>query len=164
MKPLALLAGAALVLGACAASEPQPVTVAAINVEADLTSIGNRDAVAYWQNLDSDLETAIAAEFVGRIDPAGVTVNVDVDELSLANALNAGLADEDARLSGQVEVVNADGTRAGTYNVSATTREAALHLPPGANVTTVPASSAEFYQAVVTAFARGTADVVTGGN
>jgi len=163
MKPLGMLAVAALALAACAQEAPPPLRIAEINVDADLTAIGSRDAVAYWQNLDSDLETAIAGEFVGRIAPQGKTINVDVDELSLANALNAGLGAEDARLSGRVEVVNMDGSDGGIYDVTATSSEALTYLPPGTNITSVPPSSGEFYRAVVQAFARGTAEVVTAG-
>jgi hypothetical protein len=160
MKPLALLAGAALVLGACAAQPPDPMRIAEINVNADLTAVSSRNAAAYWRGLDTDLETAIATEFVGRLDAPGRTINVDVDELSLANALTTGLGPDDARLAGRVEVLNPDGTQAGVFDVTASTREAAIFLPPGTNVTTIPPSSTEFYLAVVQAFARGTADVV----
>lgn len=162
MRPLALLAGAALLVGACAAQPPDPLRIAEINVNADLSSIGNRDAVAYWQGLDADLETAIATEFVGMIDPAGSTINVDVDELALANALTAGLGAEDARLAGTVEVVNPNGTVAGLYDVTASTRQAAVFLPPDTDITRVPPTSTEFYFAVLQAFARGTAEAVTG--
>ena len=164
MTRLGLLAGAALVLGACAAEAPAPLTISEINVDADLSSIGSRSAAAYWQRLDTDLEAAIASQFVGRIDPTDVTgriINVDIDELSLANAMTADLTAEDARLSGQVEVIGPDGTS--TYNVTALTRDAVNYLPPGSNITTIPPSSAEFYRAVVQAFARGTAELVAGG-
>lgn len=160
MRPHALLAGAALFLAACAGQPPEPVTVSEVNVTADLSAIGNRNAVGYWQSLDSDLEAALAAEFVGRIDPGGRIVNVDIDELSLQDAFTRGMMTEDARLSGQVEVVTTEGTS--TYNVSASTRDAVTYLPPGTDVTTIPPTSAEFYQAVVRAFARGTAEVVLG--
>lgn len=160
MKPLALLAGAALVLGACAAREPDPTTIAAINVNADLSAISSRDAAVYWRSLDADLETALATEFVGRIAPVGRTINVDVDELSLANAFTVGLGPDDARLAGRVELVEADGSTGGVFDVTASASEAALFLPPGTNIATIPPSSAEFYRAVVLAFARGTADAV----
>ena len=65
---------------------------------------------AYWQNLSADLETAIASQFVGRIDPAGTRINVDVDEISLNSPFTSGATAETARLSGRVELVNPDGT------------------------------------------------------
>lgn len=160
MRLHALVAGAAMFLGACAAQPPDPVTVSEVNVTADMSSIGNRNAVRYWQNLGTDLEAAMAAEFVGHVDPAGRIVNVDIDELSLSNIMTADRVSEDARLAGQVEVVGADGTS--TYNVSATTRDVATFLPTDANITTIPPTSQQFYGAVVRAFARGAAEVVLG--
>jgi hypothetical protein len=166
MRPHGIIAGAALALAlaACAREEP-PMTIAEVNVTSDLAAIGSRDAVAYWQNLDADLETALAAEFVGRVDPnLGKTINVDVDELSLTNALSPSLAAEDARLAGRVEVVNADGTSGGAYNVTASSQDAITYLPAGSNTPVVQPSSSEFYSAVVRAFAEGTAQVVLAGS
>jgi hypothetical protein len=159
MRPLALLAAAGLVLAACARQE-EPLTIAEVNVDTDLASIGSPEAVAYWQDLSADLETALASQFVGRIGETGRTVNVDVDELSLSNALTANLADEDARLAGRVEVINADGTTDSAYRVTATTNDVMTFLPPGTDIVSVPPTSAAFYGAVVQAFARGTAEVV----
>src|SRR5690606_40338364 len=136
MRLHALVAGAAMFLGACAAQPPDPVTVSRVNVTADMSSIGNRNAVRYWQNLGTALEAAMAAEFVGHVDPAGRIVNVDIDELSLSNIMTADRVSEDARLAGQLEVVGADGTS--TYNVSATTRDVATFLPTDVNITTIP--------------------------
>lgn len=160
MKAIVLATVSAIALAACAAKEPQPVTVSKINVSADLGAVTSREAARYWRNVDADVEAALAAEFVGRIDPSGKIVNVDIDEISLTNSLSSGLAPNDARLSGLVTIENADGTAVGSYNVSATQSQAASYLPEGA--TSVPMSSTEYYEAVVRAFARGTAEVVTG--
>lgn len=162
MRPLGMLAAAALVLGACAAQE-EPLTVAEVNVSTDLSAVNSREAVAFWTNLDADLETAIASEFVGRIGSPGLTINVDVDELTLTNAFASGLAADDARLSGRVEARNPDGTMHSAYTVTATAQDAVTFLPAGTDVVTVPPSSAAFYSAVVQAFARGAAEVVTQG-
>jgi hypothetical protein len=162
MKRHALLAGAAaLALAACAREpEPAPVsrTVSAIEVNTDLQSIGNAEAVRYWQNLDQDLETALAAEFVNSIDPEGVVVTVDVSELELANFMAAGTSE--ASLSGQVTVTTPPGAELGVYDVAASTDQAAVFLPEGTDITAIPRTSSDFYSAVVQAFARGVAGVV----
>ena len=90
MRTLGLLAGAALVLAACAGGEPEPLTISEITVEADLPAIGSPQAVAYWQGLSADLETALAAEFAGQLDPLGKRILVDVDELTLTSGFAAG--------------------------------------------------------------------------
>ena len=58
MKPLALLAGAALVLTACGGlGQEEPLTISEITVETDLSAVGSREAVAYRQTLSDDLES-----------------------------------------------------------------------------------------------------------
>ncbi|HET6692361.1 MAG TPA: hypothetical protein VFG74_16025 [Miltoncostaeaceae bacterium] len=161
MRTLGLIAGAALLLAACGgAPGNEPLTISGVNVEADLPSVGSPQAVAYWKNLSPDLETAIAAQFAGSIDPTGKTINVDVDELSLASPFAAGATAQTAQLAGTVTLVNPDGTNAAVYNVTATSADLVTYLPAGENIVTVAPTSAEYYRAIVQAFARGTADTL----
>jgi hypothetical protein len=156
MRKLALLAGGALLLAACSGSPEQPFTVADISVEADLAAVGSRQAVSYWQGLSSDLETAIASEFVGRIDPAGNSIVVDVDEISLSSPFSSSATAQTAVLSGRVELLNPAGTREAAYDVTASAQDVQDFLPVGTDITSVPPTSTEYYAAVVQAFARGT--------
>lgn len=160
-KTFALLAGSAVLLAACAGGEEEvagPPMISEITVSTDLQSIGNAEAVSYWQGLSSDLETALAAEFVNNISPTGAIMTVDVDEISLANSYTATTGDN-ARLTGTV-VLTEPGAREeviSTYNVSATSNEAAALIVPaeGTTVTTISPTSTEFYASVVAAFAQG---------
>jgi hypothetical protein len=157
MKPLALLSGAALFLAACAGSQDQPLMISDVSVQTDLAAVGSREAVSYWQSLNSDLETAIANEFVGRIDPAGPSITVDVDEISLNSPFLAGASPATATLSGRVELISPAGTTDAAYNVTATAQDAIDFLPAGSDITTIQPTSAEYYRAIVQAFARGVA-------
>jgi hypothetical protein len=163
MRTLGLLAGAAVLLAGACAREPEPLRVSEIVVNTDLPAIQGPQAVAYWQDLSQDLETAMAAEFVGRIDPLGSSVLVDVDELSLTTAFVPGATVEDAQLSGRVTVENPDGTTAAAYDVTASASDAVAYLPEGANVVQISPTSDEYYQAIVRAFARGAATAVLTG-
>lgn len=163
MKSLGLLAGAALLLAACANSEPEPLAISDVTVETDLAAVGSRGAVSYWRGLSADLETAIANQFVGRIDPAGPTIHVDVDELSLNSAFTSATA-ETAVLTGRVDLVSPAETTISSYNVTARSQDVQDFLPTGANVVSVPPTSAEYYQAIVQAFARGVALTLDGDN
>jgi hypothetical protein len=163
MRTLGLLAGAALALAACAGREPEPLTISEIQVETDLTAVGSREAVAYWQSLSSDLETAIANQFVGSIDPAGNVITVDVDEISLTSPFASGATAETARLSGRVEMLNPAGTSEGAWNITATAQDVVDFLPVGTNVETVRPTTPEYYSAVVQAFARGAALSIQAG-
>ena len=90
MRPLGLLTGAALLLAACSGKGSEPLLISEINVDTDLSAVGTSDAVDYWKGLNSDLETAIAGQFVGRTDPLGKRISVDVDEISLNSAFAPG--------------------------------------------------------------------------
>ena len=164
MGRLGLLAGAALMLAACAGGEEEPLTISEVRVETDLAAVGSREAVAYWQRLSSDLETAIAAQFVGRIDPAGNVITVDVDELSLNSPFASDATAETARIAGRVEMLNPAGTSEGAWDVSASATDVATYLPPGSNIVSVPPTSSEYYGAVVRAFAHGVATTVQAGS
>ena len=61
MKAIVLATVSAIALAACAAKEPQPVTVSKINVSADLGAVTSREAARYWRNVDADVEAALAA-------------------------------------------------------------------------------------------------------
>jgi hypothetical protein len=162
MRSLGLLAGAALLVAACAGQQEQPLMISDVSVETDLAAVGSREAVAYWQSLSGDLETAIANQFVGRIDPAGPEVRVDVDELSLSSPFMSGATAETARLSGRVELVSPAETVESAYDVTVSAQDVVDFLPVGSNVVTIAPTSAEYYQAVVQAFARGVALTLQG--
>ena len=55
MKPLALIAGAALLLAACAGSRNEPLQISNVSVSTDLSAVGSREAVGYWKGLSGDL-------------------------------------------------------------------------------------------------------------
>jgi hypothetical protein len=138
--------------------------ISAVTAPPDLAAVGSRDAVNYWKSLDSDLETAVAEQFVGRTDPLGKKITIDIDEISLNSVFAPGANGETARLSGRVDLVNPDGTTDAAYNVTASSQDIANYLPPGSNTATVPPTSSQYYRAIVQAFARGTAQVLTGAS
>ena len=157
MRSLGLLAGCALALAACAGQpKNQPLTISDVSVEADLPAVTSRSAVAYWSHLSDDLKTAIATEYAGSIDPQGKKIDVDVDEISLSTPFATGATTETARLSGRVNLINVDGTNAASYDVTATAQDVATYLPPGSDIVKLSPTSAEYYRAVVQAFAAGT--------
>lgn len=158
-----MIAGAAaLVLAACSSAPPPPLTIADVKVSADLPAVGSHEAVAYWKNLSTDLETAIAGQFVGNLAPNGKHIQVDVDELSLSSPFTPGATATTARLTGLVTLLNPDGTRAAAYNVSASAQDVQNILPEGSK--SIPATSGAYYQAIVEAFARGVANTLRESN
>lgn len=152
MKAFALLTASALALAACSTetAAPSRQAISEISVNTDLTAVGNSSAVEYWDSLSQDLETALANQFVNDISPSGARIDVDVDELSLAESYSEGFG-QNSTLSGRVTVTDMRDAPLGTYNVSASMAQAQA-VEPGAQPSV---DSAEFYQALVQAFAQG---------
>jgi hypothetical protein len=157
-----VIAAAAIALSACAGADaPQPVQVSDVVVETDLSAVSSPQAASYWGNLSGDLSSAIAAEFVDQTAPEGWIVMVDVDEIALANAFQSSLGADEARLSGTVNLIRPGSDDVfDSWAVSASANEAATFMTGDADVTVVQPSSAEFYAAVVRAFASGVGDTV----
>lgn len=160
MKTLVLLAASAIALAACAGKTPEPLTISGVSVEADLPAVGSREAISYWQNLGDDLQTAIAEQYVGRTAETGKHIDVDIDEISLNSPFMSGATAETAKLSGRVTLTNPDTTTAAAYDVTASAQDVATYLPPGSTLVSVKPTSAEYYRAVVQAFAKGTAQTL----
>ena len=164
MRMPAMTAAAALMVAACTTGTEAPPTISDITVETDLTAIQSREAVEFWQSLSSDLETALAAEFAGRIDPSGNPLVVDIDELSMQRSFGAGVTVEDANLSGRATLVTpGDGFEDDTYTITASSSDVIGNLPENTDVVTISPTSDAYYRAIVQAFARGTADAFSGG-
>ena len=161
MKVLALLTASALALAACSGEEEAPARqpISEITVDTDLSAIGNARAVDYWGRLSTDLQTALATQFVGDISPRGAVLSVDVDDLSLANAYSSQFG-QNSTLSGQVTVTDQRGEQLSSYTVTATSSQA-LATATGAERTITPGSS-DFYAALIHAFAAGVDQTING--
>ena len=57
---------------------------------------------------------------------------------------------------------NPDGTTAAAYDVTATSSQDVVELPARRARRTISPTSAEYYQAIVRAFARGAAETIAG--
>jgi hypothetical protein len=140
--------------------------VAKIDVQVDLSAVQNEQAAAYWANLETDLENALAARLVdrlvteeakpdenGKIDGAQITV--DIREVELANALQRELNLGDAVLVGQVTVSDdTDNSNADGYELSASLENAQVVVPEGMTVV-LSTDTNEAYTRLVDVFAEG---------
>jgi hypothetical protein len=153
------------VLAACASGEPEPLLISSVTVNTDLSAVQSREAVEYWQNLSSDLETAIATEFAGSIDTSGHPITVDIDELSLSETFAPGATIDNATLSGLVTLQDTvpDARPDPAYTITATAQDATSYLPAD-NVVEVNPTTPQYYEAIVKAFASGAADVLRQGS
>ncbi|SOB99286.1 hypothetical protein [Rhodobacter maris] len=149
-----MLASSALVGPALANTTP----VHEVDVETDITAIANPKAADYWGRISDDLQSAIAARLAenDQLAPQGAVLDVDIDELALANTFEKVTSDEDAVLVGTVRVLNRDD-RSPIDNYTVTVNTAAAHafdkegkLKEGAYF-----DSPAYYVAMVNAFANG---------
>lgn len=146
----AALLGAALSMPALAA-EPM---IKSIDVETSLTDLGNPEAAIYWKSIDTDLETAIAAQLVGRLGDEGMDIRIDMNEVELANFLQARVGAAESSMSGTVHVIDlTDNTNFKTFDLTVTMNQALPMMPPGTDIAVIPPTSAEVYSAMVATFA-----------
>jgi hypothetical protein len=164
MKLIAATGAALAIALVSAQAQEAPVTVSAIHVVADVTTIASPSAADYWRDLPADLEDALAREFVGSLDSEGQALLVAVDTLSLKEAYDLGFGD-DARLVGRVQLVEPGSEEVtATWDIAASARQAESFFPADVDVVTIDRTSREFYDAVVGAFARGVVETVRGGS
>ncbi len=130
------------------------IQVKSVVVEADLATVENRTAAGYWADLSTDLTNAIVARVADRIDEKGVAISVDIAEVELSNGFQEALGLADTRLTGKVRVRNAeDPSRDKTYDLTIDVNQAKAFIPAGTDVTTLPAGTRIYYDAMVGAFA-----------
>ena len=148
----AALLGAALTLPALALADEPPIK--SIDVQTSLTDLANPEAAAYWKSLDTDLETAIAAQLVGRLADEGMDIKVDMSEVALANYFQSQVGAAQSTMSGTVHVIDlTDNTNFKTFELTVTMNQALPLLPAGVDIAVIPPTSSEVYSAMVATFA-----------
>lgn len=146
---------AVLTLGTAGFADTLP-TVKSIQVDAELGSIENPAAAAYWTTISDDLENAIVAQLTDRIADDGVKVTIDLEEVSLSGGFAEAANLAETRLVGDVTMTHdSDNTRFGTYQLTVDINAAKPFIPEGMDVTTIPADSKVYYDAMIATFADG---------
>jgi hypothetical protein len=149
---LAAATGAALAGPALADDLPK---VKSIEVETTLDDLNNPQAAAYWKSLDADMETAIAAQLVDRLGDEGLEINVDMDEVELANFFEEQVGAGENKLAGRVKVKDVtDNSNYKTFDLTVRVQQILPLLPEGTEVTVIVPTSDEVYSALVAGFSR----------
>ncbi len=152
----AALAG--LMMTTAPAAFAQDAMVKEVQVAVDLASVQNTKAADYYAQLPADLQNAIVADLAGKYaadSEDGLTLSVDIDEVSLANGYEAAAGTADSALTGRVVTYKGpERDEEHFYDLSVTFADAgATYLPAGTDMTVIRPGSAEYYQAMVAAFA-----------
>lgn len=157
-RRFAALTATAFLLGGTAIAQEAP-TVKDVTVEAELTAVTNDRAAAYWADLATDLEAAIAARVADQIAEDGTQITVDISEVELSSGFEeaAGLAD--TRLVGQVRMENeANPTRFSVFELTVDVNQVLPMMPEGTALSEVTADTDRFYTTMVEAFAQAVVD------
>ncbi len=142
----------AVMAGSMAQAEPEKI--AEVNVTADLSAIQNEKAAAYWATLAVDVQGAIIARLVDRIDEDGATIKVDLREVELASSFERAINASDAVLVGQVNVLDAkNNSDLYAYELTISLGTAATVGADGKSVSYDTLDTPEAYMALVNAFA-----------
>lgn len=144
---------AGLMLAGAAFAGPDD-KVKSVEVEMDITALTNAAAAARFATTADDLQGAILAQVVDRTAEEGMEIKIDLSEVELSNSFTEAVGAADTRLVGVVNVSDMnDNTNFNTYELTVTVEQAASFFPPEFDQSTVTASSDEYYQAMITAFA-----------
>ncbi|MFN4172593.1 MAG: hypothetical protein ACK4GW_12655 [Pseudorhodobacter sp.] len=157
-RKFAAMTATALLLGGTAMAQDQ-LTVSEIAVAADLTAVTNPAAAAYWANLATDLEAAIASRVAEQIAEDGTRITVDISEIELSSGFESALGLADTRLVGQVRMDNeANPTRFSVFELTVDVNQVIPTLPEGTTLDQVTADTDAFYRTMVDAFAQAVVD------
>ena len=170
-RSLLLMCGAA----AMAACAPQPytnplsremragLTFARVDVVTTGTAFDSALAAGYSSRLGPDLTGSLRREFADRLDPAGMTLSVEIARLNVAGSVRTAFGSDQSRLLGTARVIDRNGALLATYPIqveagrAAETRTAALAR---AAVTTAD----RFYRSLLDDFARATREQILGAD
>ena len=145
----------ALLLATTAHAAPDD-KVKEIVVELDLTAVTNPAAARRYATIATDLQGAIAARLVDRIDEKGAKILVDLSEVELSNTFTEATGAADTRLVGTVNIyADAAVDMPMAYELTVDVNQAVPFFPVEIDRATLTASSDEFYKAMIAAFAEG---------
>ena len=130
--------------------------VAEVTVSADIASLQNATAAAYWATLPEDLQMAIRAQLVDRIDAGGSKINVDISEIELSNSFERAIGAADGVLVGSVHVTDPSNNQIyDDYQIIVTLGSAPMISADGTQIVFSTLDEPQPYETLITKFAEG---------
>lgn len=153
------LSGMAMLLVTSTAFAQALPTVKSVDVLAELESIENAQAAAYWAGITVDLDNAIEARLTNQMAGDGVTVMVDIEEVSLSNGFEEVFGLADTRLVGMVyQKSETDPSRTRSYEMQVDVNQSLPMMPADIDLETLPADTRVYYEAMINTFAQVVVD------
>jgi len=132
------------------------VEISDIEIRSEAAVIADNEATTYWPNLDNDLKNALIEELAGDSSESGVVMQVTVRELSVAE--HASPTSDDGTLSTTIMFI-AGGQAAGSLEHTISVNQEGEDGVFTDRIV-LPRSSDEFYQALVSHYAKTAAQKV----
>lgn len=128
--------------------------VSTVDVTIDLPAVTNKAAALRFTNISDDLKNAITALLVDRIAADGEKIGIDISEVELSNSYTEDAGTADTRLVGIVSITDAaDNSNFESYTLTVDVNQIKTFLPTTVDMTTLKASSDEYYKALIQAYA-----------
>lgn len=130
--------------------------VAEVTVSADVGTLQNATAAAYWATLPEDLQAAIQAEVSDRIDAGGSRISVDISEVELSSSFERAIGAADGVLVGKVTVQDPNNNQMyDDYQIIVTLGSAPMVSADGTQVVFSSLDEPQAYETLVKKFAEG---------
>jgi hypothetical protein len=154
MKKTLLALGLTTALSGAALADTLP-TIMSLDVTVDMGTVTNEKAAKYWGQLEADLEGAIKAKIANQIDEKdGAKLNIDIDEVTLADGFTDTLGIENSVLKGMVhETHDRDNSRFNSYELTVSYDLATPVLGEGFNPNASEDDANRAYEVMVDIFA-----------
>ncbi len=134
-------------------------TIASVDVTIDLPAVTNTAAAQRFNHIADDLKNAIAALLVDRLSEDGAKITVDISAVELSNSYTESAGIADTKLVGLVHILDDKQHKLfDNYTLTIDVNQAKTFLAPTIDMTTLKASSDEYYKAMIQAFANAVVD------
>ena len=130
--------------------------VSEVTVSADIGSLQNATAAAYWATLPEDLQAAIQLEIANRVDNGGSRINVDISEVELSSSFERAIGAADGVLVGTVDVDDPNNNQLyDDYKIIVTLGSAPMVSADGKEVVFSSLDEPQAYETLIKKFAEG---------
>ncbi len=149
LKTTLAASAAAMIATATMAMTP----IEEIEVTADMEAVANYEAATIWQSLPEDLERRLETRLNADFVEGGGKIEVDIDEISLANNFEQVAGLEDAELAGKVTLYGVGGYFDEAYDLSVSALDVLQYIPEENRIVAPNINSVEIYSAMLDGFA-----------
>ena len=131
-----------------------------LRVEAEPESAQGAAAINRIAIVDEDIENAISRRIEERLAAAGINVSVDLERIEVATGYDALIGNDASVIAGRVDLRDVQEVPVHkSFDVTATAAQ--VNSPAiDPDTTVLPASSSQFYDAMVEAFALGVTQTI----